>query len=251
MEPVPHRQTSSRRDGLRALVDLASGDVAGEPEEFLLPNGPHEAAALAGVGGVRQDRSCPSTVGPRAVFGIIVGVYAGVIAGIASGSASAILAAVFVVAMSWAAARALFRLLAASGTGARPQGRSIALSREDSKRIARRAGSAFAALLRAGECDAHAAFDSYHEALLALARFELAAGQAVAADRDLTRLQADDPLRSLATQMAQDKAAHAVTHRTAARAAADELQAALHRRQALGRGTLPRCPAPAARRRGN
>ena len=202
------------------------GSATGRLERFLLPNGPREAAALATLGAVRQRRPSRPASAPLAVFAIVVGVYAGVIASMASGRAAALWAIAFVP-MSWAAVRALWRAVSVSGTGARARGRSIALSREDSKRIARRAASAFVDVLRAGDRDVDAAFDDYHEVLVSLARFELVAGQAVAADRDLTRLLRDDPLRSVAGQMAQDKAAQAVTHRAAARAAADELQAVL------------------------
>jgi hypothetical protein len=240
VEPVPDRQTSSRRDGLRALVELASGDVAGQPDRFLLPNGPREAAVLAGVGTVRKDRPADLTSGLLAVFAVVIGAYSCAVATMAPGLAAAMWAAVFV-AISWAAARALFRALTASVTGARARGRFVALSREDSKRIAGGAACAFADLLRADDCDADAdaAFGSYHEVLVSLARFELAAGQAVAADRNLARLLRDDPLRSVAGQMAQDKAVRAVAHRAAARAAADKLQAALRSRQELDRATRP------------
>ena len=157
------------------------------------------------------------------VLGVVVLVWAGAIA---SGSAAAVAVwAAALLAMSWATARALWSLLAASGSGPRIRGRTVALSREDSKRIARRAASAYAVQLRAGNCDADAAFSSYHQVLVSLARFELAAGQAVVADRDLARLLPDDPLRPVAGQMAQDRAARAIAHRAAARAAADELQA--------------------------
>ena len=224
MEPAPHRQAVSPRDGLRALVELASADVAGQPERFLLPDSPREAAALAGVGAVRQDRRSRAASGPRTVLLVVVVVWAGaIVATIASGSAGAVWAVAFV-GMSWAAARALWALLAASGSGPKVRGRTVALSREDSKRIARRAAHAFAGQLRLGDCDVEAAFRSYHQVLVALARFELAAGQAVAADQDLARLRPDDPLRPVAGQMAQDRAARAIAHRAAARAAADELQ---------------------------
>ena len=222
MEPVPHRQEPSHRGGLRALVELASADVAGQPERFLLPDSPREAAALASIGAVRQDRASHPASGPLTVLGIVVLVWAGAIATIASGEAGAVWAAAFV-AMSWATARALWSLLAHSGSGPRVRGRTVALSREDSKRIARRAASAYARQLRAGDGDDDA-FRSYHEVLVALVRFELAAGQAVVADRDLARLLPDDPLRPVAGQMAQDRATRAVAHRAAARAAADELQ---------------------------
>lgn len=230
MEPVRHEQASPGRAGLRALVELASREAAAQPERFVLPNDPGEAAALFGVGVVPPDRSSHPASAPLAVVGIVVAVYAGAITTMASGSAVGIWAALFV-AMSCGAAVALFRLLTASRTGASARGRSISLSREDSKAVARKAVSAFADLLRADDCNADDAFSTYHAALVALARFELAAGQAVAADRDLCRLLPSDPLRRVAAQMAQDKALRAVTHRAAARAAADQLQAAVRARR--------------------
>ncbi len=235
---APHRQTSARGDGLRALVELTSGDVAGQPERFLLPNGPREAAALAGAGTVRKDRPADPASGLLALFAVVIGIYLCVVATIASGSAAGAWVAVFV-AISWAAARALVRALAASGTGARARGHFVVLSREDSKRIARRAAPTFADLLHADNCDADAAFGSYQEALVSLARFEFAAQQAVVADRDLARLLPDDPLRSVAGQIAQDKAAHAVAHRAAARTAADDLQVALRSRRGQDCATRP------------
>lgn len=222
MDAVPHPRPSSSSDGLRALVDLASPDVAGPPERFLLPDGPRAAAVLAGVRSARQGR--PAERIP-AVLPVVVGACAFLVATSASGPALGAWAAVFVTMWS-AAARALYLLLTTAGGGARAQVRSVALSREDSRRIARGAASAFADVLRAGG-DADAAFGRYHEVLVRLTRFELAAGQAVAADRDLARLLPDDPLRPVAVQIAEGKAARAVAHRAAARAAADELQATL------------------------
>ncbi len=238
VQPVPPRQPPFRGEGLRALVEVASRDVAGQPERFLLPNGPREAAAMVGVGIAREDHPADLASGLLALVAVVIGVYACAVVMMASGPAAAAWAAVFV-ATSWAAARALVRLLAASGTGARARGHFVALSREDSKRIAREAACTFGDLLRGDDCDTDAAFGSYHEVLVSLARFELAAKQAVAADRDRARLLLDDPLRSVAAQMAQDKAALAVAHRAAARAVADDLQAALHCRRGQDRATRP------------
>lgn len=89
------------------------------------------------------------------------------------------------------------------------------------------AAAAAADLLREGVPGQDTAFERYHQVLVSLARFELAAGQAVAADRDRARLAPDDPLRSVAGQMAQDRAARAVAHRAAARAEAERLETAL------------------------
>ncbi len=222
MTSVPNPRMSPRQDGLRALVDLASGDLAGQPERFLLPNGPREAAELVGVGAA-QDRPAGWATGLFAMSGIVSGIYACVLVTLASGPGAAVWAAVLV-AIMWAAARALVRALASSVTGARARGRCVALCREDSKRIAHRAACGLTDALRADDCDNCVAFANYHEALVSLVRFELAAGQALAAHRDLARLLHDDPLRSVAAQMAQDKAVRAVAHRAAARAAADRLR---------------------------
>jgi hypothetical protein len=238
VEPVPHRQPSSRGEGLRALVELASGDVAGQPERFLLPNGPREAAAIAGVGTVREDRPADPASGLLALVAVVIGVCACALATRASSPAAGAWAAVLV-AISWAAARALVRTVAAFSTGARARGHFVALSREDSKRIARGAASAFADSLRGDDCDTDAAFGCYHGVLVSLSRFELAAGQAVTADRDLARLPPDDPLRSVAGQIAQDKAALAVAHRAAAQAVADNLRASLRSRRGQERTTRP------------
>jgi hypothetical protein len=234
VEPVAHRQTSSHHDGLRALVELASGDVAGRPERFVLPDGPRHAAALAGSRDARERPGGPADglLAPVALVVLVACTCA--VATLAAGPAVGVWAALFV-ATSSATARALVRALAGTGTGAGARSHCVALSREDSKRIAHRAAGASAALLRADGGDPDAAFSGYHEALLSLARYELAAAQAVAADRDLARLLPDDPLRSVAGQLAQDKAARAVAHRTAARAAADRLQADLRSRERVRR----------------
>jgi hypothetical protein len=122
---------------------------------------------MVGVGTVREDRPADLASGLLALVAVVIGVYACAVVMMASGPAAAAWAAVFV-ATSWAAARALVRLLAASGTGARARGHFVALSREDSKRIARTAASAFGDSLRGDDCDTDAAFGSYDEVLVSL-----------------------------------------------------------------------------------
>jgi hypothetical protein len=231
---VPRPQASSRpaqppgKDGLRALVDLASEAADGPPERFPLPNGPREAAALAG-GRTAEAARGASSAASRAL--VAVAVVAGALLSvlvIAAEPVAAPFLAVFV-GLTWAAAQGLLRASAACGTAATVRGRSVALFRDDSKRIARRAAAAAGALLRADGPERHAAFDGYHRALISLTRFELAAAQACAADRDRARLSPGDPLRSVAGQIAQDRAERAVAHRAAARAEAERLEAALHR----------------------
>jgi hypothetical protein len=227
---VPRRHATSRpaqpphQDGLRALVDLASKAATGPLERFPLPNGPREAAAQARGGTAEQARRASSAViGVLVAVGVVAWLLLSAAVVLTASRAAAVFLAVFV-GIVWLAALGLVRACGAARVG----GRSVALSRDDSKRIARRAATAAGELLRAGGPERDAAFDAYHRALVSLARFELAAGQACAADRDRSRLSPGDPLRPVAGQIAQDRAARAVGHRAAARAEAERLEAVLH-----------------------
>jgi hypothetical protein len=164
-------------------------------------------------------------IGVLVAVAVVAWVLLSAVVVVTASPAAAVFLAVFV-GIVWLAALGLLRASAVCGA-ARVGGRSVALSRDDSKRIARRAATAAGELLRAGGPERDAAFDAYHRALVSLARFELAAGQACAADRDRGRLSPGDPLRPVAGQITQDRAARAVAHRAAARAEAERLEAAL------------------------
>jgi hypothetical protein len=232
--PVPRPQAPSvpaqppRSDGLRVLVDLASDDGAGLPEHFLLPDSPNEAAARARREPTPDARTIAGSASVLlAGVAVVAGVYLSVIFMIAADAAAAALIPVVFVVLVWAAARRMIRAYIFGSGTVGTRGHCVALSRDDSKRIARRAAAASAELLRRSDGTQDIAFERYHRTLVSLARYELAAGRALVAERDRARLRPDDPLRSVAEQMAQDRAAVAMAHRAAARRETECLEASL------------------------